>query len=98
MFKTCPEQRRREARAARTGPWPPRMRGGAAIDNFAEFYWSYYKPDMQSKLFDQIMRAEAALLDRFEVDYYYPDGSGENTNQYPPVMHSFVGFCQKTIR
>ena len=59
---------------------------GAAIDNFAEFYWSYYKPDVRSELFDRIMRAEAALLDRFEVDYYYPDGSGENTNQYPPVL------------
>ena len=63
-----------------------RHTGGAAIDNFAEFYWSYYKPDLQSELFDRIMRAEAALLDEFEVDYYYPDGSGENTNQYPPVL------------
>ena len=59
---------------------------GTAIDNFAEFYWSYYKPDLQGELFDRIMRAEAALLDKFEVDYYYPDGSGENTNQYPPVL------------
>jgi hypothetical protein len=59
---------------------------GAVIDNFAEFYWSYFKPDVQSELFDRIMRAEAALLDRFEVDYYYPDGSGENTNQYPTVL------------
>ncbi|MDP7017096.1 MAG: hypothetical protein QGG36_14920, partial [Pirellulaceae bacterium] len=58
----------------------------AAIDNFAEFYWSYYKPDLQGELFDRIMRAEAALLDKFEVDYYYPDGAGENTNQYPHVL------------
>ena len=59
---------------------------GSPIDNFAEFYWSYYKPDLQGDLFDRLMRAEAALLDKFEVDYYYPDGAGENTNQYPPVL------------
>ncbi|MBB73670.1 MAG: hypothetical protein CMJ75_04045 [Planctomycetaceae bacterium] len=59
---------------------------GNAIDNFAEFYWSYYKPDLESELFDHIMRAEAALLEKFQVDYYYPDGAGENTNQYPSVL------------
>lgn len=59
---------------------------GDAIDNFAEFYWSYYKPDLQGELFDRIMRSEAALLEKFQVDYYYPDGAGENTNQYPPVL------------
>ena len=58
-------------------------RAGAAVDNFAEFYWSHYLPDVQSDLFDRIIRNEAALLDRFEVDYFYPDGSGQNTNHYP---------------
>ena len=57
---------------------------GVAIDNFAEFYWAHYLPDLQSDLFDRVLRAEAAILDRFEVDYFYPDGTGENTNHYPP--------------
>ncbi len=57
---------------------------GTAIDNFAEFYWAHYLSDLQSDLFDRVLRAEAAILDRFEVDYFYPDGTGENTNHYPP--------------
>ncbi len=57
---------------------------GATIGNFAEFYWSHYLPDLQSDLFDRVIRAEAAVLDRFEADYFYPDGSGQNTNYYPP--------------
>ncbi len=56
---------------------------GTKIENFAEFYWSHYLPDIKADLFDRVIRAEAALLDRVEADYFYPDGSGQNTNPYP---------------
>lgn len=56
---------------------------GAAIDNFAEFIYAYYRPDLKSDLYDRIVRAEAAALDRFEFDYIYPDGIGQNTSCYP---------------
>jgi len=55
---------------------------GAAIDNFSEFI-GYYRPDVKSPLYDRIARAEAAALDRYEFDYIYPDGIGENLGHWP---------------
>ena len=59
---------------------------GEPIDNMAEFFWSYYIPDLQSELFDKVMQNICGILNRCNVDYYYPDGSGENTNHYPDVL------------
>ena len=55
---------------------------GATIDNFSEFI-GYYRPDVRSDLYDRIARSEAAALDKFEFDYIYPDGIGENLGYWP---------------
>ena len=55
---------------------------GTAIDNFSEFI-GFYRPDVKSDLYDRIARAEAEALDRFEFDYIYPDGIGENLGYWP---------------
>jgi len=57
-------------------------KAGATIDNFSEFI-GHYRPDVRSDLYDRIARAEAAALDRFEFDYIYPDGIGENLGHWP---------------
>ena len=57
-------------------------RAGAAIDNFSEFI-GFYRPDVKGPLYDRIARAEAEALDRFEFDYIYPDGIGENLGYWP---------------
>ena len=55
---------------------------GVAIDNFSEFI-GHYRPDVRSDLYDRIARSEAAALDKFEFDYIYPDGIGENVGYWP---------------
>ncbi len=55
---------------------------GATIDNFSEFI-DYYRPDVRSELYDRVARSEAAALDKFQFDYIYPDGIGENLGYWP---------------
>ncbi len=76
-FKDCARGALRTRKAAH--------KANAAIDNFAEFFWSYFLPDMESDLFDTVMRNEAGVLDKYNVDYYYPDGSGENMSRNPKL-------------
>jgi hypothetical protein len=38
---------------------------------------------VRSDLYDRVARAEAAALDKFEFDYIYPDGIGENLGYWP---------------
>jgi hypothetical protein len=57
-------------------------KAGAPIDNFSEFI-GYYRPDVRGDLYDRVARAGAAALDRFEFDYIYPDGIGENLGYWP---------------
>ena len=51
---------------------------GTAINNLAEFFWDFYIPDLEGPLFDRVMRNIAGILNRCNIDYYYPDGSGES--------------------
>ena len=76
-FKDCARGALRTRKAAH--------KANAAIDNFAEFFWSYFLPDLESDLFDTVMRNEAGVLDKYNVDYYYPDGSGENVSRNPKL-------------
>ena len=55
---------------------------GATVDNFSEFI-GFYRPDVRSDLYDRVARAEAGALDKFEFDYIYPDGIGENLGYWP---------------
>lgn len=55
---------------------------GSAIENFSEFI-GYYRPDIQSDLYDRVARAGAAALDKYAFDYIYPDGTGESLGSWP---------------
>jgi hypothetical protein len=55
---------------------------GSAIENFSEFI-GFYRPDIQSALYDRVAQAEAAALDKFAFDYIYPDGAGESLGSWP---------------
>ncbi|HUT92037.1 MAG TPA: hypothetical protein VMY37_21260, partial [Thermoguttaceae bacterium] len=73
-FQGCTRGARGTAAAAHKSDEP--------IDNFSEFI-GHYRPDVKSDLYDRIARAEAGALDRFEFDYIYPDGIGENLGHWP---------------
>ena len=51
---------------------------GSKIENLFEFVSGYYRPDVTSHLFDRVIQNMASFLDRFEFDYLYPDGMGQN--------------------
>lgn len=58
---------------------------GTAIDNFAEFD-KHYLPDVQDALYDKVAANFGAVLEKYKVDYVYPDGIGENVARYPPSV------------
>ena len=72
---------------------------GAPIDNFAEFI-DFYLPDVKGDLYDRVTRAKAGALDKFEFDYLYPDGTGENLGSWPepPVWYIYNLLISKLYR
>jgi hypothetical protein len=67
------------------GTVPAPHAAGTAVDNFAEFL-KHYLPDVQDALYDTVAGNLGAALERFKVDYVYPDGVAENVAEYPPVI------------
>ncbi len=53
-------------------------KAGAVIDNFFEFINGYFRPRAGTALFDRVTRNMADVLEKYQVDYLYPDGHGQN--------------------
>ena len=80
---------------------------GSKIENLMEFVNGYYRPDVTSDLFDRVMRNMAGFLDKFEFDYVYPDGMGQNIGYQSEgpawyirslVPHKLYHYTQREVR
>ena len=63
------------------GTHPADHGAGAKIENFAEFI-GFFEPDVESDLYDRLVRKMAWVIDYYGFDMIYPDGIGENLAFY----------------
>ena len=63
------------------GTHPTPHKSGARIENFAEFI-GFFEPDVESDLYDRVVRNLARVIDECGFDMIYPDGIGENLAHY----------------
>ncbi|MCL5019944.1 MAG: hypothetical protein M1426_05725 [Patescibacteria group bacterium] len=63
------------------GTHPAKHNKGSKIKNLAEFI-GFFEPDVESDLYDIVVRNLARTIDEVKFDMIYTDGLGENLNFY----------------